>query len=153
MASKIIFSNLSRNDDYTILLNGQDMGTILPLKTNTIDVDPGKYELDVKGSNEEGLGRRNAQELQGNGPHLLHFGPFEAGWPVQGALEGVGPSREMERGSAQDWSPVCGRLRGADQGGVLRRPWGIQQEIRDELPKGRSEEEKMALAAERVRVP
>jgi hypothetical protein len=55
MASKIIFSNLSRNDDYTILLNGQDMGTILPLKTNTIDVEPGEYELDVKGSNEEGL--------------------------------------------------------------------------------------------------
>jgi hypothetical protein len=55
MASKIIFSNLSRNDDYTILLNGQDRGTILPLKTNTIDVEPGKYELDIKGSNEEGL--------------------------------------------------------------------------------------------------
>ena len=55
MASKIIFSNLSRNDDYTILLNGQDMGTVLPLKTNAIDVEPGEYELDVKGSNEEGL--------------------------------------------------------------------------------------------------
>ena len=55
MASKIIFSNLSRNDDYTILLNGQARGTVLPLKTNTIDLDPGKYELDIKGSNEEGL--------------------------------------------------------------------------------------------------
>jgi hypothetical protein len=55
MASKFIFSNLSRTDDYTILLNGQDRGTILPLKTNTIDVEPGEYELDVKGSNEEGL--------------------------------------------------------------------------------------------------
>ncbi|MCX5848185.1 MAG: hypothetical protein NTW65_01865 [Deltaproteobacteria bacterium] len=55
MASKIIFSNLSRNDDYTILLNGQIRDTILPLKTNTIDVEPGEYELDVKGSNEEGL--------------------------------------------------------------------------------------------------
>ena len=55
MASKIIFSNLSRNDDYTILLNGQDRGTVLPLKTITIDVEPGKYELDIKGSNEEGL--------------------------------------------------------------------------------------------------
>jgi hypothetical protein len=55
MASKIIFSNLSRTDDYTILLNGQDRGTVLPLKTNTIDVEPGEYELDVKGSNEEGL--------------------------------------------------------------------------------------------------
>jgi hypothetical protein len=55
MASKIIFSNLSRNDDYTILLNGQEMDTILPLKTNTIDVEPGEYELAVKGSNEEGL--------------------------------------------------------------------------------------------------
>lgn len=55
MASKIIFSNLSRNDDYTILLNGQDVGTILPLKTMTVDVKNGTYELDVKGSNEEGL--------------------------------------------------------------------------------------------------
>jgi hypothetical protein len=55
MASKIIFSNLSRIDDYTILLNGQDRGIILPLKTITIDVEPGEYELDVKGSNEEGL--------------------------------------------------------------------------------------------------
>jgi len=55
MASKIIFSNLSRNDDYTISLNSQDMGTILPLKINTIDVEPGEYELDVKSSNEEGL--------------------------------------------------------------------------------------------------
>jgi hypothetical protein len=55
MASKIIFSNLSRNDDYTILLNGQDRGTVLPLKTNTIDVEPGKYDLYIKGSNEEGL--------------------------------------------------------------------------------------------------
>ncbi len=55
MASKIIFSNLSRNDDYTILLNGQEMGTALPLKTITIEVERGKYKLDVKGSNEEGL--------------------------------------------------------------------------------------------------
>ena len=55
MASKMIFSNLSRTDDYTILLNGQDMGTVLPLKTNTIDVEPGEYELSVQGSNEEGL--------------------------------------------------------------------------------------------------
>jgi hypothetical protein len=55
MASKIIFSNLSRTDDYTILLNGQERGTVLPLKTNTVDVEPGEYELDVKGSNEEGL--------------------------------------------------------------------------------------------------
>ena len=55
MASKIIFSNLSRNDDYTILLNGQIRDTILPLKTATVDVEPGEYELDVKGSNEEGL--------------------------------------------------------------------------------------------------
>ena len=54
MASQIIFSNLTRNDDYTILL-GQDRGTLLPLKTNTIDLEPGKYELDIKGSNEEGL--------------------------------------------------------------------------------------------------
>jgi|SRR5450759_2427201 hypothetical protein len=55
MASKIIFSNLSRNDDYTILLNGQARGTILPLKTNTIDLEAGKYELYINGSNEEGL--------------------------------------------------------------------------------------------------
>jgi len=55
MASKIIFSNLSRNDDYTVLLNGQDMGTLLPLKTITIDVESGEYKLDVKSSNEEGL--------------------------------------------------------------------------------------------------
>jgi hypothetical protein len=55
MASQIIFSNLSRNDDYTILLGGQDRGTVLPLKTNTIDVEPGKYELNISGSNDEGL--------------------------------------------------------------------------------------------------
>lgn len=55
MNSKIIFSNLSRNDDYTILLNGREMGTVLPLKNITVDVEEGKYKLDVKGSNEEGL--------------------------------------------------------------------------------------------------
>jgi len=55
MASKIIFSNLSRNDDYTILLNGQNSGTINPLKTQTVDLEPGEYELYVQGSNEEGL--------------------------------------------------------------------------------------------------
>ncbi|MGB5217453.1 MAG: hypothetical protein WBN66_04045 [Smithella sp.] len=55
MASKIIFSNLSRNDDFTILINGQEAGKVLPLKTMTIDVEQGKYDLDVKGSNEEGL--------------------------------------------------------------------------------------------------
>jgi hypothetical protein len=55
MASQIIFSNLSRNDEYTILLNGQNRGTVMPLKTNAIDVEPGKYELNISGSNEEGL--------------------------------------------------------------------------------------------------
>jgi hypothetical protein len=55
MASQIIFSNLSRNDDYTILLGGQASGTVLPLKTITIDVEPGKYELNISGSNDEGL--------------------------------------------------------------------------------------------------
>lgn len=55
MASKIVFSNLSRSDDYTILLNGQEAGKVLPLKTMTIEVEKGKYDLDVKGNNEEGL--------------------------------------------------------------------------------------------------
>ncbi len=55
MASQIIISNLSRNDDYTILLNGREAGIVLPLKTMTIDVEQGKYDLDVKGCNEEGL--------------------------------------------------------------------------------------------------
>jgi hypothetical protein len=55
MASKIIFSNLSHNDDYTILLNGQDCSTVLPLKTIMVNVKQGKYEFDITGSNEEGL--------------------------------------------------------------------------------------------------
>ena len=55
MASKIIFSNLSRSDDYTILLNGHAGVIITPLKTNTVDLEPGEYELSVQGSNEEGL--------------------------------------------------------------------------------------------------
>jgi len=55
MASQIIFSNLSRSDDYSILLNGQEVGKVLPLKNITIDVEKGEYELDVRGSNEEGL--------------------------------------------------------------------------------------------------
>ena len=55
MASKIVFSSLSRNDDYTIFLNGQDVGTLFPLKNITVEVEEGKYKLDVKGSNEEGL--------------------------------------------------------------------------------------------------
>lgn len=55
MSSKITFSNLSRTDDYTILLNGQIRNTVRPLKAITVDVEPGEYELDVKGSNEEGL--------------------------------------------------------------------------------------------------
>ncbi len=55
MASKIIFSNLSRNDDYTILLNGHESSTIHPLQTDTVDLEPGEYELFVKGSNDEGL--------------------------------------------------------------------------------------------------
>jgi hypothetical protein len=55
MASKMIFSNLSRNDDYTILLNGRVSSAISPLKTDTVDLEPGEYELSVQGSNEEGL--------------------------------------------------------------------------------------------------
>ena len=55
MASKIIFSNLSRHDDYTIMLNGQSSGTISPLRTTEIDLEPGEYELFVQGSNEEGF--------------------------------------------------------------------------------------------------
>lgn len=55
MASKIIFSNLSRSDDYTISLNGHASSTITPLKTNTVDLEPGEYELSVQGGNEAGL--------------------------------------------------------------------------------------------------
>jgi hypothetical protein len=55
MASKIIFSNLSRTDEFTIFLNGQIRGTVLPLKSIEVDVEPGEYELDIQGSNEEGL--------------------------------------------------------------------------------------------------
>ncbi|MDD5167657.1 MAG: hypothetical protein PHN75_02490 [Syntrophales bacterium] len=55
MASTIIFSNLSRNDDYTIILNGQVRGAVSPLKTDAIDLEPGEYELSILGSNDEGL--------------------------------------------------------------------------------------------------
>ncbi|MEI7670637.1 MAG: hypothetical protein ACOYOS_16625 [Syntrophales bacterium] len=55
MASKIIFSNISRSDDYTVLLNDHASATITPLKTTMVDLEPGEYELSVQGSNEEGL--------------------------------------------------------------------------------------------------
>jgi len=55
MASRIVVSNLSRVDDYTLLLNGQPRVTVRPLKSDEISVEPGEYELSVKGENEEGL--------------------------------------------------------------------------------------------------
>jgi hypothetical protein len=55
MASRIEVSNLSRMDDYTLLLNGQHRGVVRPLQSGEIDVEAGEYELSVKGENEEGL--------------------------------------------------------------------------------------------------
>jgi hypothetical protein len=55
MASRIVVSNLSRIDDYTLLLNGQPRGTVHPLQSDEINVEAGKYELSVQGENEEGL--------------------------------------------------------------------------------------------------
>ena len=55
MASRIIFSNRSRTDDYTILLNSEARGVIAPLRTETFDLEPGEYGLLIQGSNDEGL--------------------------------------------------------------------------------------------------
>ncbi len=55
MTSRIAVSNLSRADDYTLLLNGQPRITVHPLKSGEISVEAGEYELSVKGENEEGL--------------------------------------------------------------------------------------------------
>jgi hypothetical protein len=55
MASRIVVSNLSRVDDYTLLLNGQPRVTVHPLKSDEIGFEAGEYELSVTGDNEEGL--------------------------------------------------------------------------------------------------
>jgi hypothetical protein len=55
MTSRIVVSNLSRIDDYTLLLNDRPRGTVHPLKSDEINVEAGQYELSVKGENEEGL--------------------------------------------------------------------------------------------------
>ena len=55
MTAKIVVSNMSRIDDYTLVLNGQPRVTVHPLQSDEIDVEAGKYELTVQGENEEGL--------------------------------------------------------------------------------------------------
>ena len=55
MASRIVVSNVSRTDDYTLILNGQPRVTVRPLKSGEISVEAGEYEFSVKGENEEGL--------------------------------------------------------------------------------------------------
>ena len=55
MGSRIVVSNLSRIDDYTLLLNGQPRVKVNPLKSDTIEVEAGKYDVSVQAENEEGL--------------------------------------------------------------------------------------------------
>ena len=55
MASEIIIENLSRHFNYTILLNGCNSGEVFPLKTHSITVDAGQYELSFKDSDADNL--------------------------------------------------------------------------------------------------
>jgi hypothetical protein len=55
MASEIIITNLSRHFNYTILINGNVNGEVFSLKSNSIKVEPGKYELSIKDSDVDNL--------------------------------------------------------------------------------------------------
>jgi hypothetical protein len=55
MASEIIIENLSRHFNYTIFLNGCIAGEVFPLKTHSITVEAGKYELSFKDSDADNI--------------------------------------------------------------------------------------------------
>jgi hypothetical protein len=55
MASRIVATNLSRLDDYIVILDGQPRGAVRPLQSGEIVIEAGEYELSVKAENEEGL--------------------------------------------------------------------------------------------------
>jgi hypothetical protein len=55
MTSEIIIENISRHFNYAIILDGRDAGEVFPLKTHSIVVEPGTYELSFKDSDTENL--------------------------------------------------------------------------------------------------
>jgi hypothetical protein len=55
MTSEITIENISRHFTYSILLNGQEMGDVFPLKTYTLTVEPGIYALSFRDTDTENL--------------------------------------------------------------------------------------------------
>ena len=48
MTCQLIATNLSRYYDYTLVLNGSDSIEIAPLRTASIDIEAGEYEVSVR---------------------------------------------------------------------------------------------------------
>jgi hypothetical protein len=55
MSANIALTNLDRHYAYTLVLNGMEGGTLLPLKRLSIDVAPGKYELSFQAKSDDEL--------------------------------------------------------------------------------------------------
>ena len=48
MTCQMVITNLSRYYDYTLVLNGRDVMEAAPLRTASIDIEAGQYEVSFK---------------------------------------------------------------------------------------------------------
>ncbi len=55
MSATITLTNLDRHYEYTLLLNGEQRALLPPLKSLSIDVPPGKYELSFQAKSDHEL--------------------------------------------------------------------------------------------------
>jgi hypothetical protein len=55
MAAKIDLTNLDRHYEYALILNGAQSVLLPPLKSLSIDVPPGKYELSFQAKSDDEL--------------------------------------------------------------------------------------------------
>ncbi len=55
MSATIALTNLDRHYEYTLLLNGAESATLPPLKSLSIDVPSGKYELSFRAKSDDEL--------------------------------------------------------------------------------------------------
>ena len=55
MPATIALTNLDRHYEYTLILNGAQSANLPPLKSLSIDVPPGKYELSFQAKSDDEL--------------------------------------------------------------------------------------------------
>ena len=48
MTCQLVATNISRYYDYTLVLNGSDLTEVAPLRTASIEIEPGDYEISVR---------------------------------------------------------------------------------------------------------